>query len=817
VSSPLEGLSVLDISEGIAGPFCAKLLADLGARVCKVEAPDGGDRTRRLGPFPDGSADPEASGSFIYLNTSKLGITLDLATAEGRDQLVRLLADYDVVVAGESEGELAARGLGYEQLQAWNPTVILTTVSGFGSSGPHAGYRWSDLTASAAGGWSDNCGIPEREPLRPGGAISQTMAGAFGATATMLAVLGRHAHGGGEHVDVSAQESTLVSAMIPTLFYEYTGQIRERNSTVGSGPSFILPGSDGYIGVNVLTQAQWELLCQYLGLGEMLEDPRFQPGQRQLHAEEVRELFMPLLADRTVEQIFTDGQTWRVPFGLVPDATQIRSMLPHHEREFFVTLDQPGAGSVDVPGVWFKSSVNAPHVRPAPRLGEHNAEVLGALPASAAPGAGHRGEADRASGQPATLEGVRIIDLSMFMSGPMATQICADAGADVIKVESVQRIDGWRGSAVGTTEPGAAPPWERSPFFNWVNRNKRDVTLNLTDPRGAELLKRLVATSDILIENYTPRVMGNFGLTYDVLQTVKPDLIMLSMPGFGGEVTWRDYVAFGMSTEQMSGMSHFTGYEDGPPLFTGTTGGDPFVGVLAALTLTAALHHRDRTGEGQHIDLSQIEACTMFVGHELAGWSLNGHDPERTGNGHPTMAPHNNYPCADDRWIAIACRSDEEWRALASLIGKPEWANEDSPRSTAAGRRADAARVDLALAEWTRPQRHTDLMHALQAAGVTAAAILNGPELLADPHLEERRFFIPQDRPGIGVKHYPGQPHRFERAAVPGVARSPLLGEHSREVLAEVLGLRAEELDALERADVIGAVPLAARARPVAG
>jgi crotonobetainyl-CoA:carnitine CoA-transferase CaiB-like acyl-CoA transferase len=498
----------------------------------------------------------------------------------------------------------------------------------------------------------------------------------------------------------------------------------------------------------------------------------------------------------------------------VPDAAGVRNFLPHEERGFFETLDQPVAGKVDVPGIWFKSNVTDPRVRRAPQLGEHNAEVLAGLSAARDVNGGQPAVASgaRATAQAAALEGVRIIDLSMFMSGPMATQICADAGADVIKVESLQRLDGWRGAARGSTDDlDAAPQWERSPFFNWVNRNKRDITLNLTDPRGVELVKQLVAGADVLIENYTPRVMGNFGLTYEVLKAVKPDLIMLSMPGFGADVSWRDYVAFGMSTEQMAGMSHFTGYEDGPPIFTGTNGGDPFVGVMAALTLAAALHHRDRTGEGQHIDLSQIEASTMFIGQEIAGWSLSGHDPQRVGNRHATMTPHNNYPCEDGRWVAIACRSDDEWRALATLIGRPEWGSDDSPLATAAGRRAEVAAIDEALAGWTSPQRHTELMHVLQDAGVTAAAVLNGPELLDDPHLEARSFFKAQDRPGVGVKHYPGQPHRFARAAAVVDSRAPLLGEHSREVLSELLGLDDDDLDALEQADVTGTVPIAAR------
>lgn len=205
----------------------------------------------------------------------------------------------------------------------------------------------------------------------------------------------------------------------------------------------------------------------------------------------------------------------------------------------------------------------------------------------------------------------------------------------------------------------------------------------------------------------------------------------------------------------------------------------------------------------------------MFIGDALANWSLTGHDPQRTGNDHPTMAPHGTYPClADewgDRWIAIACQSDDEWRVLAGLIGRPAWSEPASPYASAAGRLADREPLDAAIAQWTRPQGHIDLMHSLQAAGVTAGAVMNGPDLLDDPHLAARGSLIAQDRPGLGVKHYPAQPYRFANAAPPQ-QRAPLLGEHTNEVLTELLGLGGDELDALERDDVTGTVPLAARA-----
>jgi crotonobetainyl-CoA:carnitine CoA-transferase CaiB-like acyl-CoA transferase len=276
-------------------------------------------------------------------------------------------------------------------------------------------------------------------------------------------------------------------------------------------------------------------------------------------------------------------------------------------------------------------------------------------------------------------------------------------------------------------------------------------------------------------------------------------------------VSWRDYVAFGMSTEQMSGISHLTGYADGPPLFTAMNGGDPFVGVIAATALFAALYHRQWTGEGQHIDLSQVEACTLFVGDAVTGWTLAGVDRGRIGNAHPTRAPHGIYPCLDDGWIAIDCQTDGQWATLARLIGRPDWAEAGSPCAQTAGRLEQRATIDAAITAWTRSRGHIALMEELQALGVPAGAVLSGPELLADPQLAARGTFLEQDRPGIGVKHYPNQPYRFRFAASPPDRRAPLLGEHTAEVLRGYLGLGDEELAELERDDVTGTLPLAAR------
>lgn len=804
VTGPLSGLRVLDISEGIAGPFCARLLGDLGADVIKVERP-GGDWSRRLGPFPGGVEDAEQSAAFFAFNTSKRGITLDVDTDAGRESLAHLLATHDVVIAGETAGELSARGLGFDQLAAWNQRVILTTISGFGSEGPRAPWKWSHLTTCATGGWARTCGLPGREPLQAGGAITETLTGAFAAVATLLAVYGRRQHGIGDHVDVSAQQAALCAALFPSLRYEYSGALADRNSALGPGPSFILPAVDGYIGVNVLTPLQWSTMCDFLGRPDIAGNPRYAGSERVRLSAEVSAAFAEAVRERPVAELFHEGQTWRLPFGLIPSIAELLELPPHRERGFFVSLDHPVAGVVEVPGIPFKSTATQPVPFRPPLLGEHNNEVLTdrAEPPTW-PLAALHSDSDR---NPSPLAGLKIVDLTMFFSGPLATQIAGDAGADVIKVESVQRIDGWRGATAG---PGEAP-WERAPNFNWVNRSKRGITLNLADDRGVALVKRLIADADVVIENYTPRVMGNFGLGYETLRAINPRIIMMSMPGFGGDVSWRDYVAFGMSTEQMSGISHLTGYAGGPPLFTSTNGGDPFVGVIAATALLAALHYRENTGEGQHIDLSQVEACTLFVSDAVAGWTLAGVDPGRVGNFHPTHAPYGIYPCRDDGWIAVDCRNDEQWGPLAAAIGRPEWSEPSSPLANVPGRVACRGEIDAALSEWTRAGSHLALAEYLQSLGVTAGAVLSGSEILDDPQLAARQAFIEQDRPGIGVKHYPAQPYSFRYATPSPNRRAPLLGEHSREVLLERLELSLPELDELEAADVIGTVPLAAR------
>ena len=323
MTTALEGLRVLDVSEGLAGPFAAKLLGDLGADVIKLEPPEG-DEARRRGPFA-GSEDIEASAPYLYANTSKRSVVIDPADSDDLVLRARLLDWADVVVSHETEPSLAARGLGYEDLKARNPRVVLTTVTGFGSE--RAVRRLAvepPHSRSALGGFTYLCGREDREPLQLGASVTETLTGAYAAVATLIAVRAAAEHGRGDHVDVSVIEAAVNAALLPVQRYDYTGNSGSRRADIGPSPSFILPTSDGYVGANVLTQAQWEMLCQFFGKPEFIADPLFADGWARM--ENSRDLATQLAEQtrpRTAEDVFHDAQTWRIPFGLIPTMAEV--------------------------------------------------------------------------------------------------------------------------------------------------------------------------------------------------------------------------------------------------------------------------------------------------------------------------------------------------------------------------------------------------------------------------------------------------------------------------------------------------------------
>jgi len=407
------------------------------------------------------------------------------------------------------------------------------------------------------------------------------------------------------------------------------------------------------------------------------------------------------------------------------------------------------------------------------------------------------------------LEGVRIVDLTQIWSGPFSTQMLADLGAEIVKVEPVYRLDPDRGMewpAVGATLPGDRP-YNRSGSFNEHNRNKLAITLDLKKPRAVELFKRLVGVSDVVIDNFSFGVMERLGLGYEALKTVKPDIIVLSMPAFGNNGPEKSYIGYGPVQEQLSGVTSITGYEGGPPLETGFYYGDPTGGLQAAGAILTALWSRRRTGRGQFIDLSQRETLVSFLGELLLDFQMNGRIGQPRGNRDDAMAPRGVYPCAgDDSWLAISCRDDAEWRRLCDVMGEPALA--DDPRySDAVTRWRHQDDLDRAIAEWTRRHDHLELTHRLQRAGVAAAAVLNHAELLENEQLRDRGYFETVTHPEAGTHDYHGM--TWKLSGTPGSIRfpGPLFGQHNHRVLTELLGLSDAEIALLEEQEVISSEP----------
>jgi crotonobetainyl-CoA:carnitine CoA-transferase CaiB-like acyl-CoA transferase len=407
----------------------------------------------------------------------------------------------------------------------------------------------------------------------------------------------------------------------------------------------------------------------------------------------------------------------------------------------------------------------------------------------------------------APLEGIRVIDLSQVYAGPTCARVMAELGADVIKVEAVQRLDVTRHLILTDNDHGGQP-WNRACYFAARNAGKRGITLNLASERGVELLKGLLQQSDVLVESFTPRVMKAFGLTYEAVRQVKPDIIMISMSGYGQTGPQADYSAYGMGLEPASGISRLTGYRGGPPLRSGISFTDPIAGMLAAGAVLAALRYRARTGKGQFIDLSQQEAAIPLIGVALMDYVMNGRLPERMGNRSAVAAPQGCYPCrGDDRWLVVSIEGDDEWTSFCRAVGHPEW-EEDERFADVLGRHENHDALDELIEGWTREQDAHEAFHLLQGAGVKVAPVLDGKDLLFDPHLKERGHFDVLDFPIIGKRpvhrHLVAKFDEFE----PRTRRpAPRLGEHNAEVLQGLLGLSDEGLAALEEERVIGTEP----------
>ncbi|MBI3302171.1 MAG: CoA transferase [Deltaproteobacteria bacterium] len=402
---------------------------------------------------------------------------------------------------------------------------------------------------------------------------------------------------------------------------------------------------------------------------------------------------------------------------------------------------------------------------------------------------------------------LRVVDLTNGWAGPLGTCLLGDFGAEVIKVESPSHMDWWRGAGLQGTTDGAKP-YEQSPTFNTVNRNKYGIALELTHPRGRALFRELVRVSDVLIANYPLRSLRKLGIDYQTLSAVNPRLVMVTLPAFGNNGPDSEYVGFGCTTEAMAGITGVSGYEDGPPQMLSNAIGDPGTALNTCFAALVGLFEQERRGAGVSIDLSHVEGLLPMNAEALLDYTINGRVQGQRGNRHSTMAPHGCYPCkGDDEWVMITVASDAEWEKFRCALGNPAWARAEK-FATTAGRKASEDELDNYITAWTKEHDHYEVMELLQNAGVAAGAVLSGPEILSDAHLAAREFLLAIDKAEAGMHLYPGFIPRFH----PGLSvlhlPPPCFGEHNAHVFGTILGLSAEEIEELAKERIISTEPI---------
>ncbi|AMN46199.1 hypothetical protein ACG33_03575 [Steroidobacter denitrificans] len=781
----LEGLRVIDISDGIAGPFCARLLADGGAQVFRVDSSAEGELAR-------------ASTLEVFLNQNKRGLALNPADTGEREIFLRLAATADIIIESSRPGTMEALGLGYGELAAINPGIILVSITDFGQSGPYRHYRADHLSISALGGWAYTFGEADREPLQVGFPVMYYMAGIHGAIGALAALRGRRVDGRGQHVDVSSLEACLSMLSYPQVLEQFGCPPLHRSFSAAL-QMFYVEARDGWVALNHLSASQWDNTCAILGLFHLAEDPTllYDMQKKRAIVPEFMAAAREWAKDKTQMEAFYAAQELQIPAGIPFTPKELIACDQFQARDFMVRSIQPGLGEFLQPGAPFRSISLRGDLQPAPRRGEHDQEALQNLGPMPQP----QQSPGRIGAAKELLAGLRIADLTHYRSGPTGTSLLGGLGADVIKIESVQRPDGFR--FYNTSNPTDPLFYELGSYFNASNTNKRGITLDLTSPRGKELFTKLIEQSDVVIENFSPRVMGNLGFDYQRLKEINPRIILVSMSCFGQTGPWRDFVGFGYVFDQIGGAAAASGYEGGPPTHM-MAASDVTSGFMAVYSVLLALEERERTGRGQHIDMSQVESLAFLLGPDIIEYQLTGKLQPRMGNHDPVFAPHNVYPCrGEDEWVSISVESAPQWAALATVMGRPEWI-QDERYATAAARKHNEHALDEAIGQWTRSQDKRAVMERLQDLGIISGAVLKPMELLDDPQFEARNMHQPLARPLVGTHRYPGFPIRFSEAICEQRRPAPMLGQHNQEVLTGLLGVTPEEFEALKAGSVIG-------------
>jgi crotonobetainyl-CoA:carnitine CoA-transferase CaiB-like acyl-CoA transferase len=797
----LEGVRILEMGNLVSASYAAKLLADLGADVVKIE-PSGGDEARRRGPFPKHQADPEQSGLFLYLNTNKRSVTLD--PVADRAAFLGAIAWADLLIHNYTPRQIAELGLDFAALTAHNPHLVVCAITPFGLTGPHRDYEATELTIAHGGGWAwlspNGADDPALPPLKAGGHQADFQVGAAAATVAAAALYRALSTGVGELIDLSAQE--YIASILEQNFvhYTYAGNVATRLGRRLLYPWGTFQCKDGPIFLIIGEEAQWQRLVDLMGNPEWASWEIFKDGYSRSENSDVLRMYMEeWMANWNAADLFHQGQAHRICFALASTMAELSAQPQLKSRGYFVDVAHPKAGRFTHLGApyqlhepWWKIR------RPAPLLGQHDSEVRGSI---AHPLAANPGSARAVSTTSRPLDGIRVLDFSWVWAGPFCTMQLAHLGAEVIKIESRERPD--IGRRLPIYPKGMEGNLDRCGYYNQWHQGKKSIQLNFAHPVALAIAKELAATADVVVDNFATGVMDDFGLGHDELRRLKPDLIVASITGYGHTGPQKDYMGYGPAIVMLSGLASLTGYQDGPPREVGISLGDPNGGIHAAFAICAALAARRRNGRGQSIDLSLWEAMAALLPEGWMDFAMNQTQPPRIGNRDPLMAPHNCYRATgDDEWVSIACRSDHEFAELSRIIGHPELATSDRFR-TAAARKANEDELDAIVSAWTATRSKFDVTTTLQAAKIPAFPSMNSKDLAEDPHLNERGFFARLPHPAVGTQTHAGIPWHLTNSPNGVRTAAPTLGQHTHEILRDLLHYSDAKIASLTQSGIL--------------
>lgn len=732
----LEGVEVVQWGDSVACGYAAKMLADFGARVVRLQA---------RGAVADTTINS-------HVNASKETVDCDPLEADERSDFEALLGQADLLLEDHAPGLLVHNGLDPAQLRLSHPHLIVVSITPFGQSGPYRDWKANDRELSFLAGLAhltprdiaqvdDGAGQP---PLGMPGRLVSVYGGISGAGAALAALYGRGSTRQGSHVDVALLES-----LIPTLRREialerYEGVKASRFMRVWKlAPWGVKRCADGFVFVQVVEAHHWEELVKMMGSPEWACDPRYlDPDFRFEHRVDMESRIDPWLRTQSKAAFAWEAQRRSLPFAPVNNVADLLAIPQLHARQFF--------------GV--------------ETLGNGRPCIAPTHPFCCTPGDPAGGHAD---GLPlrdaigtrvpeAPLAGMRVVDFGHVWAGPYCSATLADMGAEVIKIESPQRMDIHRRQG---PYPDMIPGPNRSGVWNAQNRGKKSMSLNLATEEGRDLALQLVATADVVVENFAPGVMAKLGLDFVQLKAVRPDIVMLSLSAFGQQGPQRRVVGYGPSLDAWSGLTATTCYADGDPKALGGIFPDTGSALAGVAAVLAALRHRDRTGVGRHIDISELELSILLLS-DIVIDAINGIQQDVP----PVGLPQASFRTSDG-WLSITVGTAGERAALCTLLGL-----QDEPGDEA---------LLCALSVWNAERTAGDGMQALQAAGIAAGAAHDVTGLQADPQLVARGFFQQVRHPEVGEQLMYGPIWRVNgRTAT--LAAAPLLGQHTQEVMREL-------------------------------